>query len=124
MRGQILFLTELQIFLHTLRETNVVTFVNGVGVTRWWIGHTFVAEAEYTQRRIVSKRMHACTGGINHHGGGAVNHVTGSDLLVAWLHKVRFNNRRTRLADAAVDRENGADGNVNVDVRRTIQWIH
>ncbi len=64
----ILFLTELQVFLHALRETNIVAFVNRVGVARWRVSHTLVAQAENTERRIVGKGVYAAASGVNHHG--------------------------------------------------------
>ena len=60
--------------------------------------------------------MNSATGGVHQHGGGAINDVTGSNLVNARLQEIFFGYRRTDRRDAAVDGENGTDRNVNVDV--------
>ncbi|VTT27757.1 Uncharacterised protein [Klebsiella pneumoniae] len=68
--------------------------------------------------------MHATAGGVNQHGGGAVNHVPGRNLLAARLQEVFFGHRRTRWGNTAVDGEDGTDRHVNVDVGGAVQRIH
>ena len=68
--------------------------------------------------------MDTAAGGVNQHGGRAVNHVTRSNLFVARLQEIFFSDRRTDRRHATVDRENGPDRDVNIDVGRSIQRIH
>lgn len=68
--------------------------------------------------------MHAAAGGVDQHGGGAVNHITRGNLFVTRLQEVFFGDRRTDRRDAAVDREDSPHGDVNVNVGGAIQRIH
>ena len=61
--------------------------------------------------------MYAAAGGVHQHGRGTIYHITGGHLTVARLQEVFFGNRRADWRYAAVNRENGADRDVNVDVR-------
>ncbi|AEW71874.1 hypothetical protein EcWSU1_00434 [Enterobacter ludwigii] len=122
--GFIFFLAELDVFLHAVRESDVVAFVDGVGVALLREAHTFLAQAENAQRGIVSKGVNAAARGVHQHGGGAINDVTGCHLVTARLQEIFLCHRRANRRDAAVDGENGTDRNVNVDVRGTVQRIH
>ncbi|CCJ89928.1 hypothetical protein BN132_1856 [Cronobacter turicensis 564] len=120
----IFFLAIFDVLLHAHREFNVIPFVNGVRIAAGREAHTLLAQAEYAKRRIVGKGMHAAAGGIHQHGGGAVNHITRSNLLAARLQEIFHRDRRPDWRHAAIDRENGADRDVDINVRRAIQRIH
>jgi hypothetical protein len=61
-------------------------------------------------------------GGVDEHGGRAVDYVAGGQQLVAGLQEV-FQFAGAPLGQATVDCEYGTDRDVGVDVRRAIQRI-
>ncbi|MNP05501.1 hypothetical protein D3C76_974560 [compost metagenome] len=68
--GQLIFfLAEFDVFLHAVREFDVVAFVDGVSGAFFREAHALLAQAEYAQRRIVGKGMNAAAGGVHQHGG-------------------------------------------------------
>src|SRR5690606_14541267 len=102
----------------------VVAFVDGVGVALLREAHTFLAQAEHTQRRIVGESVYTATGGVDQHGGGAVNNVTGGNLLATRLQEILFGDPRTHRRNATVNRENGSNRDVNVDVGGAVERVH
>ena len=67
--GFILFLAEFDVLLHAIRESDVVAFVDGVGIALLREAHALLAQTENAQRRIVGKGVHAAAGGVHQHGG-------------------------------------------------------
>ncbi|MNN95846.1 hypothetical protein D3C81_2147240 [compost metagenome] len=65
----VLLLAILNVFLHAARELDVVAFVDRIHIAGGRITHFLMGETEHAQRRIVSKGMHAITGGVHQHGG-------------------------------------------------------
>ena len=71
---------------------------------------------------VQGEAVHAIAEGQHQHGLRAVHGVAGGDLLGAGLHEVLLG----RLAHAFRRfqyREDGADRDVDVDVRRAVQWV-
>jgi hypothetical protein len=81
-----------------------------------------VGEQELADGRIESKPRNALTGGVHQHGARAVDHIARRDLLAARLEHIGFGSPAL-CGHPAIDAEDGADGTVDIDVRRAIEGI-
>ena len=82
-----------------------------------------VREQELADGGVVGEAVHAVAGRVDHHHRRAVNDVSGSHLLGAILEAV-FEARFGRVvALEAIDREDGADADVDVDVRGAVERV-
>ena len=98
-------------------------FVDGVHRAVVRDADVFVREAEDAERRVVGEAIDAVAGGVNEHGGGAIDDVARRHLAVARLEKIFQCYRRADGRDAAVDGENCADGDVHINIGRTIERV-
>ena len=112
-----------EVLLHPVRELDVVALIDGVDLALFRDADVLVGEAEATDGRIVGKAVDAKAGGVDQHGGGSVNHITGGDLTVARLQEVLQGHRRTLRAQTAVDGEDGPDRDVDVDIGGAIERV-
>ena len=101
------------------REGVGVGFVDGVDAAL--VGHldVIVTEDEGADGGIESEGEDAVAGGVDEDGGGAVENVTGSDLLVAGLE----DGVDDGAGRAAEDGEDGADVDVDVDVGGAVEGV-
>ena len=63
------------------------------------------------------------SGGVHHDGGRTVKDIASRHLLAAALHEIFQGGLSTGWGYTSVNGEDGADGNIHVDVGRTIQRI-
>ena len=70
------------------------------------------------------KPLDAAARGVDHHRGAAVEHVAGGDEVLGGLQEVLHGGRLRQGSPAAVDAEDGADADVDVDVGRTVKGVN
>ena len=75
-----------------------------------------MADETRTDRRVEREAMDAVAGGVDHHGRGAVDDVTGRDLPQAGLQDIGEGRAGARVRVAAQDREDRADADVDIDI--------
>ena len=81
-----------------------------------------VRQQELSDRRIEGEAGHALSGGVHEDGRRPVHHVAGRHLLEPRLQAI-LERAVTAFADAAVDREDGSDRDVRVNVRTAVERI-
>jgi hypothetical protein len=108
--------------LHRLLPEALVGHVDGElgGVGR--DGHVGVGQVELTNVTIQGEAVDAVTGGQHQHGVGTVQRIASAHLLGAGLQEV-LGGRVGHAFRTTQDGEDGADGDVHVDVGRAIQRI-
>ena len=79
-------------------------------------------QEKFADGGIKREPVHALSGRVDEHRAGAVDNISRSDLLVARLEAI-LERALSRLRQPAIDAEDGADGNVRVDVRGAVQRI-
>ena len=112
-----------QVFLHPVRELDVVALVDGVDLALLRNADVLVGEAEAADGRVVGKAVDPKARGVDQHSGGAIDNITGGHLTVARLQEVLQGHPGARLADPAIDGEDGPDRDVDVDVGRAVERI-
>ena len=119
----VVLLTILDVALHPQWEFLVVALVNGVYLA--CLGRTYggVRKTELPYRRIERKTVHAVARGVDQHCRRAIRNIACRNHLTALLQKVLDTRSATHRREATVDRENGAQRNIYVDVRRAVQRI-
>ncbi len=80
-------------------------------------------ENKLAQRHIVSKAVYAVACGINEHRRGAEQNIARRHLLLAALHEVLDRRLGADGRDTAINGENGADGHIDIDVRRAVERV-
>ena len=113
-----------QVLLHPVRELDVVALVDGVDLALLRDADVLVGEAEAADGRVIGEAVDPEARGVNQHGGGAVDHVTGGHLAVARLQEVLQGHPGARLADPAIDGEDGPDRDVDVYVGGAVQGVY
>ncbi len=113
-----------QVLLHPVRELDVVALVDGVDLAFLRNANVLVGEAEATDGGIIGKAVDAKAGGVDQHGGRAIDHVTGGDLTVARLQEIFQGHRAALRADTTVDGEDGPDRDVDIDVGRAVERVN
>ena len=119
----ILLLTVLDVFLYPDGEFLVIAFVDGVYLAAGRCFDVGVREAEFAERRVEREAVHTAADRVDEHCG-AVDDVSRSDHLGAFLQEVV---QHGGLADgrfAPVDGEYRPDRDIHVDVGRTVQRVH
>src|ERR1035438_2383506 len=84
--------------------------------------HVRMGQHEFADVAIQSEAIHAMTGGDHQHGCWAIQRITGANLRSAGLQKVRCGRIRYAFR-CAQNREYRPNGDVHVDVGRTVQRI-
>ena len=74
-----------------------------------------MGQHEFTQRRIEREAVHPVADGEHQHGGGAIQRVTGGDLLHAGLKKISLQHIGPGLRPAQ-HRKNAADRHIDVNI--------
>ncbi len=105
------------------RPPLVVALVHGVEPAHGRRLDVVVEETEFTDGRIEREQVHPVSHRVHEHGARTVDDVAGGDLAVARLHTIRHRSGSVAFRDPLVNREDGTDGNVHVDVRRAVQRI-
>ena len=100
-----------------------VGLVHAVDPGLLWELHVGVGEEELADGRVVGEAIDAASGGVDHHGGAAVEHVAGGDEVLGGLQEVFHGGRLRQGGPAAVDAEDGADADVDVDVGRAVEGV-
>ena len=81
-----------------------------------------VGEQELADRGLEREAVHAVAGGVDQHGARAVHDVAGAQLAVSRLQAV-LKRAAAFARHASQHREDGADIDVGVDVRRAVQGV-
>ena len=113
-----------QVLLHPVRELDVVALVDGVDLALLRNADVLVGEAEAADGGVIGEAVDPKAGGVDQHGGGAVNHVARRDLTVTRLQEVLQSDPGARFADPAVDGEDGPDRDVDVDVGGAVEGVY
>ncbi len=119
----ILLLTGVDIGFNLVVVLEKITVIDRVYLPRFGTFDIRMAERELPDRRVERESIDPTAGGIDHHGRGAVDDVTGGHLFIAGLQEVFPGARLTFSADAAIDPEYRADGHIHIDVATAVQGI-
>src|SRR5665811_141867 len=114
--------TFFHVTLNRLFPVTTVGHVDGKFLRVFRNLHVGVGQEEVTYVAIQREAVNAVTGGDHHHGVRAVQRVTGTHLLGARLHEIR-SSRIGHAFRTTQDGENRTDGDIHVDVGRSIQRI-
>nr|GFC25452.1 hypothetical protein [Tanacetum cinerariifolium] len=109
--------------LYTGRKRVGRALINGVhcaGFGRLDVG---VRQKKFAQAGLVGKAVDAVAGGVHEHGAGAVNDVAGRYLVGAALEAVGYGTWPAGGRNAAVDAENGADADIDVNIARPVERV-
>ena len=82
-----------------------------------------VREQELADRGVEREAVHALASGVDQHRARAVEDVPGRRLAIPRLQAVTLGRALLLAGDAAVDREDRADRDVDVDVHRAVERI-
>src|SRR5690606_23536473 len=105
------------------RPAGVVPLVDRVGVAAGRDLDVLVAEQELADGGIEGEPVDSVAGRVDQHVGGAVDHVAGGDDVAPGLEAVLELAGTVARALPAVDREDRADGGVDVDVAGAVERI-
>src|SRR5439155_21141613 len=79
-------------------------------------------QEKLAETRIEGIAMHTVAGGVDEHCARTIDHISGSYLLRSWLQQIVRSTFCT-FADLVMNRENRADGNVDVNIRGPIKRV-
>src|SRR5690606_26332151 len=110
------------VFLHFRQPETLVRHIDGELFGGGGNFYAFTLQVELTHTRVEGKHVRAITGAQHQQSGRAIQHITGGDLFAAMLQVGGFVGRIV----AGVGLQNGkdgADGDVDVNVGRTVQRV-
>src|SRR6184192_3160957 len=93
-----------------------VPFVDAVDLSAPGGTDVFVGKEELAQAGIQRKSMNAVSGRVNHHRARAIDEIARSDLVAALLQAIFEGAVFVVLGDLAMDRKNGSDTGIDVDI--------
>ena len=109
-------LAVLDVVLHALGELDVVALVDGVDLAVFGEAHVGVGEVVAAQRGVEGEAVDAVAGGVDQHGGRAVDDVSSGHLVRPLLQEVLQLHGGAGGGDTAIDGEDRPHGHVHVDV--------
>ena len=121
-RVAVLVLEPIHVALHAVGPLEVVRLVHAVDAASVRRANARVREQELAQARLEGEPVDAVSRAVDEHGARAVEHVAGRHLMHAGLQAI-LEAAGARLRDAPQDREDRADVDVRVDVRRAVERV-
>ena len=82
-----------------------------------------MGEEELPDGGVVGEAIDATSRGVDHHRGAAIEDVASGDEVLGGLQEVLHGGGLRQGGPAAVDAEDGADADVDVDVGRTVEGV-
>ena len=122
-RRRVLGLHPLDVLLQAAAPRVVVALVGRVHAARLGRADAGVRQQELADRGVEREAVDARPSGVDQHRRGAVEDVARRDLLAAGLERARHRHLARVVLGDLVDREDGPDGDVDVDVGRAVERV-
>ena len=114
--GSVVLPAPVDVGLHSFAARIKIAFIDTVYFPVFRNAHIFMRQTKFSDTWLQGKTIDSMSGCVNQHGRRAINHITGSHLLISPLQKIIDIGEITHAAFPAKNAKNRTDRNVYVNV--------